>query len=103
MFLLLVVVLVVVLVVLVVLLVGVGVVVYTYTNAPHVCFVNRGQKKMPDALEPELQRAMSHHIDTGNRTQLSCESSECLSAEACLQPHSASLHSPHYSALESVC
>lgn len=50
---------------------------YMYAHVPHVCFVPRGQKKMPDPLELELQKVVSCHVGAGTQTQTlpmsSCE------------------------------
>lgn len=37
-------------------------------SAPCVCSTHRSQKKALDALELELQKAVSFHIGAGNRT-----------------------------------
>ena len=39
----------------------------------------RGQKRVLDHLELELQRVVNHHVDAGNQTQFLCKSNKCSS------------------------
>lgn len=45
--------------------------VYTYTCVSGTC---RGQKRVVDRLEVELQRVVSHHLGAGSGTQVPCKS-----------------------------
>lgn len=55
----------------------------TYSCAPRVCLLFRGQKKAPDTLELKLQVVVSHHVQTDPNS--SARATVLLSAEPSLQ------------------
>lgn len=61
---------------------------WMHVFAPRVC-LHRGQKKVLDSLQLELQTDVSHHVGSGDRTRDHRKNKQqvLLSAELSPQPH----------------
>lgn len=61
---------------------------WMHVFVPLVC-LHRGQKRVLDSLQLDLQVDVSHHVGSGKWTRDHCKSKQqvLLSAELSLQPH----------------